>query len=83
MQVDNFPTRAGVDEFLADGRFAINPIGIDFNPREMLERRKAGASIDELTRWPEHVEPRRDPPPARYLGRLHALLLGLRTRLVK
>jgi len=83
LQIDNFPTRAEVDEFLADGRFAINPIGIDFNPREMLERRKVGASIDELTRWPEHVEPRQDPPPARYLGRWHAFLLGLRTRLVK
>jgi catechol 2,3-dioxygenase-like lactoylglutathione lyase family enzyme len=83
LQIDNFASRAAVDEFLADGRFAINPIGIDFDPAEMLARRRAGARVEELTRWPEQMEPRTDPPPARYLGRFHALLLGLRSRLAR
>jgi catechol-2,3-dioxygenase len=81
LQVDNFPSRAATNEFLADGRFAINPIGIDFDPKEMVARRKAGASAEELVRWPAEVTRRTSPPPARYLGRLHATLLGLRARL--
>lgn len=81
LQIDNFASREETDAFLADGRFAVNPIGIDFNPRQMAARRKAGASIEELTRWPEQVEPRKTLPPARYLGRLHAALLALRMRL--
>ena len=56
---------------------------IDFDPAEMLARRRAGARVEELTRWPEQMEPRTDPPPARYLGRFHALLLGLRSRLAR
>jgi catechol-2,3-dioxygenase len=81
LQIDNFPSRAAVDEFLADGRFQINPIGIDFDPEELLARHKAGASSEELTRWPAEVGPRTTPPPRRYLGRLHATLLAIRARL--
>jgi len=81
LQVDNFPSLAATNEFLADGRFAINPIGIDFDPEDLLARRKAGASIEELTRWPDEVEPRTTPPPRRYLGRMHSTLLQLRARL--
>ena len=80
LQIDNFPSRAAVDEFLADGRFRVNPIGIDFDPEELLARRRAGASVAELTRWPAEVAPRSTPPPRRYLGRLHATLLQLRGR---
>ena len=49
----------------------------------MLARRRAGASVAELIRWPDEVAPRTTPPPARYLGRLHALLLGLRARFAR
>ena len=54
---------------------------LTFDPEEMLARRRAGASVEDLVRWPEKVTPRREPMPRPYLGRLHATLLGLRARL--
>jgi len=81
LQIDNFPSRSATNEFLADERFKTNPIGIDFDPEDLLARRKAGASVEELTRWPAEVGPRTTPPPKRYLGALHAALLNLRSRL--
>ncbi len=77
LQVDNFATMKEAREFIADGRFAINPVGIDFDPHEMLARRKTGVSIEELTRWPDQVSPRVDPPPPRYLGVWHTALMKL------
>ena len=68
LQIDNFASLEESKQFLSDGRFQINPIGIDFDPREMLARHRAGASDQELTRWPDVVEPRTTPPPAAYLG---------------
>ena len=80
LQVDNFASPEETDVFLGDGRFAINPVGIDFDPDEMLARRKAGASIEELTRWPDEVSPRQGPPPARYLGAWHSTLMKMAGR---
>ena len=80
LQVDNFSSLEETQKFLGDGRFAINPIGIDFDPEEMLARYKAGVSVEELTSWPEKVSPRMDPPPDRYLGVWHAALLKLAAR---
>ncbi|MDJ0787178.1 MAG: VOC family protein [Myxococcota bacterium] len=68
LQVDNFASREETDAFLRDGRFAINPIGIDFDPEEMLARHRAGEDAKQLTRWPDEVTPRTTPPPAEYLG---------------
>lgn len=81
LQVDNFASLAETEEFLADGRFAINPIGIDYDPEAMLARRRAGASVEELTRWPASVTPRTEPPPDRYMGRFHTALLRIRRRM--
>lgn len=68
LQIDNFATLEETKKFLTDGRFDINPVGIDFDPKEMLARHKAGASDKELTSWPDVVEPRTTPPPAAYLA---------------
>ena len=67
LQVDNFASREETDAFLTDGRFAINPIGIDFDPKEMFARFRAGESADALTRWPDEVAPRTAPLPDGYL----------------
>ena len=75
LQVDIFSSREATNEFLADGRFAINPIGIDVDPEEVLARHKAGASGAELMRWPEEVAPRRTAPASAYLGRFHSAIL--------
>ena len=77
LQVDVFESREETNAFLGDGRFAVNPIGIDVDPEDLLGRWKAGASHDELTAWPEVVEPRRVPPPEAYLGKLASTLLKL------
>ncbi|MEM7412365.1 MAG: VOC family protein [Myxococcota bacterium] len=68
LQIDNFASREETDAFLTDGRFAINPVGIDFDPDALLARHRAGESDDVLTRWPDQVEPRTSPPPKAYLG---------------
>jgi catechol-2,3-dioxygenase len=77
LQVDVFASREATNAFLTDGRFAINPIGIDVDPEEILARHKAGASDEELMRWPEEVTPRRALPASAYLGRFHATLFKL------
>ena len=68
LQIDNFKSREETDIFRADGRFAINPVGIDIEPEALLARRKSGESDEVLTRWPDVVEPRTSPPPKTYLG---------------
>ncbi|MDJ0865564.1 MAG: VOC family protein [Myxococcota bacterium] len=68
LQVDNFSSREETDAFLTDGRFAINPVGIDIDPDELLARHRAGESDAALTSWPDVVEPRTSPPPKAYLG---------------
>lgn len=68
LQIDNFKSREETDIFLADGRFAINPVGIDIDPEALLARHKSGESDEVLTRWPDVVEPRTSPPPKAYLG---------------
>ena len=80
LQVDVFESIEATSAFLADGRFAINPIGIDVDPEDLLTRWKLGASHEALTRWPEVVEPRSTPPPAAIVGRLQAFLIALAMR---
>ena len=77
LQVDVFASREETNAFLGDGRFAINPIGIDVEPEDLLARWKGGATHEALTAWPEVVEPRRVPPPDAYLGRIASTLLKL------
>ena len=77
LQVDVFRSREETNDFLGDGRFAINPIGIDVDPDDLLARWKQGEPHEALTAWPEVVEPRRLPPPAGYIGGLATLMLKL------
>ena len=77
LQVDVFSSLEETQAFLTDGRFAINPVGIDLDPEEVLARHKAGVSDEEIMRWPEQVTPRTTPPPSAYLGRFHATLFKI------
>jgi catechol-2,3-dioxygenase len=77
LQVDAFSSLEETQAFLADGRFAINPIGIDIDIEEVLVRHEAGASDEELMRWPEQIAPRTKPPSSAYLGRFHATLFKI------
>ncbi len=77
LQIDVFASREKTDAMLGDGRFAINPIGVDVDPEDLLARWKAGEGHETLTAWPETMEPRRVPPPSAYLGSMASTLLKL------
>ena len=61
LQVDNFVDMTEATALMQE-QFSINPVGIEFDPEEMLARLHSGANPDEL------VRPTRNPgPPAREL----------------
>jgi hypothetical protein len=43
--------------FMVSKQFQENPIGVDFDPEEMIERIKKGGSFEDLTRRP-NIGPR-------------------------
>ncbi|TVY32290.1 Biphenyl-2,3-diol 1,2-dioxygenase [Lachnellula occidentalis] len=47
-QVDSFPTNEAAAEFMASKEFEENPIGVDFDPEEMIRKLKEGVSEKEL-----------------------------------
>lgn len=60
LQVDNFTTPAETDEWLRSGEFAENPIGVIFDPKDLLTRYRAGDPVQDLVvrpRLPEGVSP--------------------------
>ncbi|MXZ37802.1 MAG: hypothetical protein F4230_08055 [Holophagales bacterium] len=60
-QVDNFPTKAEGLAYIRGPDFARNPVGIDFDPDEMVDRVRGGASYEEMHHRVEG--PRTTPPP--------------------
>ena len=61
LQVDNFADMTEATALMQE-QFSINPVGVEFDPEEMLARLHSGANPDEL------VRPTRNPgPPAREL----------------
>jgi catechol-2,3-dioxygenase len=48
-QVDNLPTAESIDRWMRSPEFAANPIGIVFDPEELLARYAAGEPIEQLT----------------------------------
>lgn len=55
MQVDAFPDAAATNAWMRSEAFARNPIGVLFDPEEMIARRKAGVPDIELMRRPDTV----------------------------
>jgi catechol-2,3-dioxygenase len=53
LQVDNFDTVEEATRFFYTDAFAKNPIGVDFDPDEMLARLRAGEDEHELKKRPE------------------------------
>ena len=47
-QVDNFPTKAEGLAYIRGPDFARNPVGIDFDPDEMVDKVRGGASYEEM-----------------------------------
>lgn len=52
-QVDNFDTPEEANAFMTSNYFAENPIGVDFDPQELMERLQAGESEDSAKKRKE------------------------------
>lgn len=55
LQVDSFPDAQATNDWLRSDAFRRNPIGIDFDPDEMLRQLQAGVPDTELMRRPDAV----------------------------
>lgn len=53
LQVDNYDNIADATAFFYSEAFAENPIGVEFDPHELLARLRAGEPADELKRRPD------------------------------
>lgn len=51
-QVDNFDDAERADEFMKSTDFAKNPIGVDFDPEELISKLKAGVPDRDLKKRP-------------------------------
>lgn len=56
-QTENFPTAEETAAFFSSPEFAQNPIGVTFDPSYLLERMRAGAPLESLTRRDAGVRP--------------------------
>jgi catechol-2,3-dioxygenase len=52
LQVDNFPTSEETNRWMRSGEFAANPIGVIFDPEDLLQRYMDGEPIEKLTARP-------------------------------
>jgi catechol-2,3-dioxygenase len=52
LQIDNFNSAQETAEWMASGEFNKNPVGIVFDPDELIERFESGVPVSELTRRP-------------------------------
>jgi catechol-2,3-dioxygenase len=52
LQVDNFPTAEETNRWIRSGDFAANPIGVVFEPEDLLARYRAGEPMERLTARP-------------------------------
>ncbi|KAI1492921.1 Glyoxalase/Bleomycin resistance protein/Dihydroxybiphenyl dioxygenase [Biscogniauxia mediterranea] len=51
-QVDNFDTIEAANEFMSSPEFAENPIGVDFDPEDLIKRLERGDSMEEIKKRP-------------------------------
>jgi hypothetical protein len=52
LQVDNYPSAEEANRWMRSGDFAANPIGVVFDPDDLLARYRAGEPIEKLTTRP-------------------------------
>jgi catechol-2,3-dioxygenase len=56
LQVDNLPTIDAIETWMRSGDFARNPIGVVFEPEELVARYRAGEPVESLTMRPTLTE---------------------------
>lgn len=52
LQVDTMPTADSIEAWMKSGDFAANPIGVVFDPDDLLARYRSGESLDTLVARP-------------------------------
>ena len=52
-QYDNFDTIEATNDFMTSQAYMTNPIGVDFDPEELIKKIENGESIDDLAKRPE------------------------------
>jgi catechol-2,3-dioxygenase len=52
LQVDTMPSNEAIDRWMHTGEFAANPIGVVFDPKELVARYEAGEPIEQLAARP-------------------------------
>ncbi|HUI28397.1 MAG TPA: VOC family protein [Candidatus Kryptonia bacterium] len=52
LQIDNYPTADETNRWMRSGEFAANPIGVVFDPEDLLARYRSGEPIEQLTARP-------------------------------
>jgi len=56
LQVDNFATVEETDAWMRSGEFDENPIGVNFDPDDLLARFRSGVPVSELVKRPRLPE---------------------------
>lgn len=51
-QVDNFETNEETNAFMTSNEYLTNPIGVDFDPEDMIRRIESGESTQSLVKRP-------------------------------
>lgn len=59
-QVDNFDKLEDANDFMGSRRFAENPIGVDFDPEDLVKRLQSGEEVAAIKRRP-NIGPRSIP----------------------
>ena len=52
-QFDNFESAEAANEFMTSEAFQTNPIGVDFDPEELIKKLESGESIETLAKRPD------------------------------
>jgi hypothetical protein len=52
-QFDNFDTDEAVNAFMTSDAFQTNPIGVDFDPEDVIKQIESGVSVAELAKRKE------------------------------
>ncbi|KAL9061351.1 MAG: hypothetical protein Q9162_000225 [Coniocarpon cinnabarinum] len=67
-QVDVFKTSDEANAYMESDAFRINPLGVDFDPEEMIRKLEDGASIDSLLPRPESGPREMDTIPSAFMA---------------
>ena len=77
LQVENFQSDQELEAFAVAGDFELNPIGVDFDPADLLQKLRAGVPEEELKKRPVIGERGLTSVPRQSIGNLHKFLITI------